>query len=205
MSDFNAMHIIEALRSGIPSRTVGEYFTEARPGMMRKINDRLDRILETGKSDGMIFTGRYGEGKTHLLNTVFNRASAANMVVSMISIGIAVIESEKGIEGIEGIESIEGIAAIIAGREFVGCFTILSGISSIASVVSISPASAINGAAGLSRVSMEPMRKAGTISATTTEAAALQRRKAGQRGAVCCCDTAAYRTVSSRTRRGASS
>ena len=87
MSDFNAMHIIEALRSGIPSRTVGEYFTEARPGMMRKINDRLDRILETGKSDGMIFTGRYGEGKTHLLNTVFNRASAANMVVSMISIG----------------------------------------------------------------------------------------------------------------------
>ena len=87
MSDFNAKHIIEALRSGVPSRTVGEYFSEARPGMMKKINDRIDRVLETGRSDGMIFTGRYGEGKTHLLNTVFNRASSANMVVSMISIG----------------------------------------------------------------------------------------------------------------------
>ena len=87
MSDFNAKHVIEALRSGIPSRTVGEYFSEARPGMMKKINDRMDKVLETGRSDGMIFTGRYGEGKTHLLNTVFNRAFSANMVVSMISIG----------------------------------------------------------------------------------------------------------------------
>ena len=87
MSDFNAKHIIEALRSGVPSRTVGEYFSEARPGMMKKITDRMDKVLETGRSDGMIFTGRYGEGKTHLLNTVFNRASAANIVVSMISIG----------------------------------------------------------------------------------------------------------------------
>ena len=89
MSDFNAKHIIEALRSGVPSRTVGEYFSEARPGMMKKITDRMDKVLETGRSDGMIFTGRYGEGKTHLLNTVFNRASAANIVVSMISIGMA--------------------------------------------------------------------------------------------------------------------
>ena len=87
MSVFDAKHVIEALRSGIPSRTVGEYFSEARPGMMKKINDRMDKVLETGRSDGMIFTGRYGEGKTHLLNTVFNRAFAANMVVSMISIG----------------------------------------------------------------------------------------------------------------------
>ena len=61
MSDFNAKHIIEALRSGVPSRTVGEYFSEARPGMMKKITDRMDKVLETGRSDGMIFTGRYGE------------------------------------------------------------------------------------------------------------------------------------------------
>ena len=47
----------------------------------------MDKVLSTGKSDGMIFTGRYGEGKTHLLNTVFNRAFSANMVVSFVSIG----------------------------------------------------------------------------------------------------------------------
>ena len=31
MSDFNARHVIEALRSGVPSRAVGEYSSEARP------------------------------------------------------------------------------------------------------------------------------------------------------------------------------
>lgn len=87
MTDYYARHIIEALRSGIPSRTVGEYFTEARPKMMNKIRDRLEAVRETGVSDGMIFTGRYGEGKTHLLNTVFNMASSSNMVVSLVSLG----------------------------------------------------------------------------------------------------------------------
>jgi len=35
--DFNARHVIEALRSGVPSRAVGEYFSEARPAMLKKI------------------------------------------------------------------------------------------------------------------------------------------------------------------------
>ena len=87
MSDFNARHIIEALRSGIPSRAVGAYFSEARPGITRRISARLDAVRETGRSEGMIFTGRYGEGKTHLLNTVFNLASDSNMAVSLVSLG----------------------------------------------------------------------------------------------------------------------
>ena len=69
--DFDACHVIEALRSGVPSRAAGEYFSEARPAMMRKIQDRLEAVHESGRSDGMIFSGRYGEGKTHLLGTVF--------------------------------------------------------------------------------------------------------------------------------------
>ena len=87
MADFNALHVIEALRSGVPSRAVGEYFAEARPGMLRKISDRMNRVWETGVSDGMIFTGSYGEGKTHLLNTTFNMAFSQNMVVSCVSLG----------------------------------------------------------------------------------------------------------------------
>ena len=87
MSDFNALHVIEALRSGVPSRAVGEYFSEARPGMLRKINDRMNTVRETGRSDGMLFTGRYGEGKTHLLGTAYNMAFSANMVVSCVSLG----------------------------------------------------------------------------------------------------------------------
>lgn len=44
MTDFNARHIIEALRSGIPSRAVGAYFSEARPAMLRKLNDRMEAV-----------------------------------------------------------------------------------------------------------------------------------------------------------------
>lgn len=87
MADFQAMHIIEALRSGVPSRVVGEYFSEARGSMLRKVESRMNAVAGTGRSDGMIFTGRYGEGKTHLLNTVFSMAHSSNMVVSLLPLG----------------------------------------------------------------------------------------------------------------------
>lgn len=86
MYDMEARHIIEALRSGIPSRAVGQYFSEARPKVMKEISDRLDLVCEQGKSNGMIISGKYGEGKTHLLNTVFNLAHSNNMVVSYLSL-----------------------------------------------------------------------------------------------------------------------
>lgn len=86
MYDIEARHIIEALRSGVPSRAVGQYFSEARPKIMREISDRLDAVCDQGKSSGMIICGKYGEGKTHLLNTVFNLAHSNQMVVSYLSL-----------------------------------------------------------------------------------------------------------------------
>lgn len=86
MYDIEARHIIEALRSGVPSRAVGQYFSEARPRIMREISDRLDSVCDAGKSSGMIISGKYGEGKTHLLNTVFNLAHSNNMAVSYLSL-----------------------------------------------------------------------------------------------------------------------
>lgn len=87
MSDYNARHVIEALRSGVPSRAVGAYFSEARPLLQKKLQNRLEAVRTGEKSDGMIVTGRYGEGKTHLLNSVFNMAFEENMAVSMVSLG----------------------------------------------------------------------------------------------------------------------
>lgn len=72
MYDIEARHIIEALRSGIPSRAVGQYFSEARPKIMKEISGRLDMVCDSHRSSGMVICGKYGEGKTHLLNTVFN-------------------------------------------------------------------------------------------------------------------------------------
>lgn len=86
MFDFEARHVIEALRSGIPSRAVGQYFSEARPQIMKTISTQLDEVCESRKSNGMVIAGKYGEGKTHLLNTVFNLAHSNNMVVSYLSL-----------------------------------------------------------------------------------------------------------------------
>lgn len=86
MFDMEARHVIEALRSGIPSRAVGQYFSEARPRIMKEISDEMDKVCDTGKSSGKIIAGKYGEGKTHLLNTVFNLAHSNNMVVSYLSL-----------------------------------------------------------------------------------------------------------------------
>ena len=87
MADFNAMHVIEAMRSGVPSRAVGAYFSEARPAMLNRIRDKMEAVKNTAKSESMIFRGSYGEGKTHMLNTVFSMAAEENLAVSYVSLG----------------------------------------------------------------------------------------------------------------------
>ncbi len=84
--DIEARHMIEALRSGVPSRAVGKCFSEARPKVLRELSNRLNGLRDGEKSSGMIISGKYGEGKTHLLNTVFNMASENHMVVSYLSL-----------------------------------------------------------------------------------------------------------------------
>ncbi len=51
MSDFESRHMIEALRSGVPSRAVGTYFSSARGSFISNVENLLDAIIETGKSD----------------------------------------------------------------------------------------------------------------------------------------------------------
>ncbi len=84
--EFEARHLIEALRSGVPSRSVGKYFSDSRPEIIKKINDEIENVRSTGESKGNVIVGKYGEGKTHLMNTVFSMASEKNMVVSIISL-----------------------------------------------------------------------------------------------------------------------
>lgn len=84
--DFEARHLIEALRSGVPSRKVGQYFSSARPEIMEQITGSLEKARETREPGGMIVAGKYGEGKTHLLHTVLDIAHESNMVVSFLSL-----------------------------------------------------------------------------------------------------------------------
>ena len=46
----------------------------------------MECVRNEGYSDGMIISGKYGEGKTHLLNMIFSMAGDDNMVVSFLSL-----------------------------------------------------------------------------------------------------------------------
>jgi hypothetical protein len=87
MIDFEARRVIEALRAGVPSRAVGQYFSQARQDILTLVSRKLNDTCRDGVSDGIVVTGKYGEGKTHLLNTVFNMAQGMNMVVSLAALG----------------------------------------------------------------------------------------------------------------------
>lgn len=86
MIDFQARQIIESLRSGVSSRITSQYFSSARPSLIADVTKALGEIEAGQTCGGMIVSGKYGEGKTHFLNTVFNLAHERNMVVSHISL-----------------------------------------------------------------------------------------------------------------------
>jgi hypothetical protein len=84
--DYESRKIVEALRSGISSQEVGRYFSSARQDILGEFQDALDRIAESGASGSRVISGKYGEGKTHLLNTISNMGQNHNMVVSMAAL-----------------------------------------------------------------------------------------------------------------------
>ena len=80
--DYEARKVIEALRSGIPSRAIGVYFGGARTELLAEMSLWLSESTGSGK----IITGNYGEGKTHLLNTVFSMAQKKSIAVSTVTL-----------------------------------------------------------------------------------------------------------------------
>lgn len=86
MIEFESRQIIEGFRSGVSSKAASQYFSFARPRFLAGAEAALERTAQTGQTGGMIVSGKYGEGKTHFLNTVHHMAHERNMVVSRISL-----------------------------------------------------------------------------------------------------------------------
>lgn len=86
MDNYYARHMIEALRSGVPSKDVGEYFSSSRVKLRDEIINDLDSVCN-GDSKSRIILGKYGEGKTHMINSIYAWAQKRNMVVSLVSLG----------------------------------------------------------------------------------------------------------------------
>jgi hypothetical protein len=53
---------------------------------MTELGRQLEHVWRSKEPGGMIVSGKYGEGKTHLLHTVLDIAHAGNMVVSFLSL-----------------------------------------------------------------------------------------------------------------------
>lgn len=86
MIDLEARQIIEGFRSGISSQATSQYFSFARPKLLAGAEAALARTAQTGQAGGIVVAGKYGEGKTHFLNTMHHLAHERNMVVSRISL-----------------------------------------------------------------------------------------------------------------------
>lgn len=85
-SRFESLRIIEALRSGIPSRSAAEAFTQGRKKILGEIENQLTDTHKNNRSNSYSFQAEFGNGKTHLLNMIFNLAWKMNFVVSKVII-----------------------------------------------------------------------------------------------------------------------
>lgn len=83
---FNAMQVVEALRSGVPSR----YSTRLLPDLREELTDKIKKDLEVFAAgripEGRIIWGEYGQGKTHVLTAIEHIALDMGLAVSMISL-----------------------------------------------------------------------------------------------------------------------
>lgn len=84
LQKFEAVKIVEALRSGVSSRYLASIFSYGREAVLESIQRDLEAIAGGKESRAVILRGDYGEGKTHFLNIVFNQAQMQNFVVSFV-------------------------------------------------------------------------------------------------------------------------
>lgn len=85
---YDARQVVEGLRSGVPYREMAKRVVFGR----EKTLAHVDRLLESveqaraSKSPTYMVRANYGEGKTHLLQSVWGMAEERNWVVSQVSL-----------------------------------------------------------------------------------------------------------------------
>ncbi|MEW6049342.1 MAG: BREX system ATP-binding domain-containing protein, partial [Bacillota bacterium] len=87
MREFEAVRIIETLRSGVSSRHLSAIFSYGREALLEAVQRDLEAVAGGEVCRALVLRGDYGEGKTHFLNTVFNLAQDRNFAVSLVVLG----------------------------------------------------------------------------------------------------------------------
>lgn len=81
-----AVSIIEALRSGVPTRVTTSELPDLRPKLTKEIRSDLESFSDNNIPAGRLVWGRYGQGKSHLLTMLEHIALNMNYAVSYITL-----------------------------------------------------------------------------------------------------------------------
>ncbi|MDH7578362.1 MAG: DUF2791 family P-loop domain-containing protein [Bacillota bacterium] len=84
MRNHEAVATVEALRSGVTSRHLAAIFSYGREALLEQVERDLEVTTRDGRSRVLLLRGYYGEGKTHFLNIVFNRAQQLDFALSFV-------------------------------------------------------------------------------------------------------------------------
>jgi len=85
LRDYEAVSVVEALRSGVASRRLSAIFSYGREALLEQVEQDLEASA-AGVTRCLLLRGNFGEGKTHFLNCVYNRAQERNFVVSFVAL-----------------------------------------------------------------------------------------------------------------------
>ncbi|MEW5763223.1 MAG: BREX system ATP-binding domain-containing protein [Bacillota bacterium] len=84
MQEYEAVATVEALRSGVASRHLAAIFSYGREALLEQVERDLEGVAGDGRPRVLLLRGNFGEGKTHFLNLIFNRAQELNFAVSFV-------------------------------------------------------------------------------------------------------------------------
>lgn len=81
-----ARRAIEALRSGVPNRDAVRYLGSTQAEIERRFEEELDATRDEPRGGGLIVSGDFGSGKSHLLEYLKHRALERRFVASKVVI-----------------------------------------------------------------------------------------------------------------------
>lgn len=84
MREYEAVATVEALRSGVTSRHLAAIFSYGREALLEGVERDLESVARDARPRALLLRGYFGEGKTHFLNVIFNRAQERNFAVSFV-------------------------------------------------------------------------------------------------------------------------
>ena len=81
---FAARQVIELLRSGVSSRYLGTLFSYGREAALERVVRELKQVSAEGGVVSLVVKGNFGNGKTHFLNLVFQKAAEMSFAISFV-------------------------------------------------------------------------------------------------------------------------